>query len=49
MANLIVDEGNTLCKIAVVDKSEVLYEASAGKFDMALVEQISERFQLEKR
>ena len=48
MANLVVDEGNTLCKIAVVDKSEVLYEASASKFDMALVEQISERFQLEK-
>ena len=35
MKNLIVDEGNTLCKIAVLDKSEVLFEWSAGEFDMA--------------
>ena len=29
MANLVVDEGNTLCKIAVLDKNEVLCEVSA--------------------
>jgi type III pantothenate kinase len=37
MANLIVDEGNTLCKIAVLDKSEVLCEWSDKEFDMAKV------------
>ncbi len=48
MANLIVDEGNTLCKIAVLDKSEVLCEASAREFDMALVEQMKEQFSIDK-
>ena len=40
MANLVVDEGNTLCKIAVLDKNEVLCEASAKEFDMAMVDQM---------
>ena len=44
MANLIVDEGNTLCKIAVVDKSEVLYEVSAPDFDLAKVAELKEQF-----
>ncbi len=48
MSNLIVDEGNTLCKIAVVDKSNVLCEMSASEFDMAMVEQMMEQFTLEK-
>ncbi len=48
MANLIVDEGNTLCKIAVLDKSEVLCEVSAPDFDVALVEHMAEQFPLGK-
>ena len=47
MANLIVDEGNTLCKIAVLDKSEVLCEASAKEFDMVVVEQMLQQYRLE--
>ena len=43
-----VDEGNTLCKIAVVDKSEVLCEVSAPEFDMAKVEQFVEQFSIDK-
>lgn len=37
MANLIVDEGNTLCKVAVMNKSEVLCEVATPDFDMAQV------------
>ncbi len=48
MANLIVDEGNTLCKIAVVDKSEVLCEASAPEFDMAKAAELAEQFAVEQ-
>ena len=48
MANLIVDEGNTLCKIAVVDKSEVLYEVSAPEFDLAKVAELKGQFSLDK-
>ena len=42
-----VDEGNTLCKIAVLDKNEVLCEASAKEFDMAMVEQMLSKHRLE--
>ena len=48
MANLIVDEGNTLCKIAVVDKSEVLCEASAPDFDLAKAVELVEQFAIEQ-
>ena len=48
MANLIVDEGNTLCKIAVLDKSEVLCEWSAGEFDMAKAAELVEQFSVDK-
>ena len=48
MANLIVDEGNTLCKIAVLDKSEVLCEAVAPELDMAQVAELVERYAVEK-
>ena len=48
MANLIVDEGNTLCKIAVLDKSEVLYEASARDFDMAETVSLIAKFAIDK-
>ena len=48
MANLIVDEGNTLCKIAVVDKSEVLYEWSDKEFDMAKASELVEQFSIDK-
>ena len=44
MVNLIVDEGNTLCKIAVLDKSEVLCEASASEFDMTKAAEMIEQF-----
>ena len=47
MANLIVDEGNTLCKIGVLDKNEVLCESSANEFDMAVVEQIMLQHQID--
>ena len=47
MANLVVDEGNTLCKIAVLDKNEVLCEVSAKEFDMAMVEQMLSKHRLE--
>ena len=48
MANLIVDEGNTLCKIAVLDKSEVLCEVSAPEFDLAKVAELAEQFSIEQ-
>lgn len=48
MANLIIDEGNTLCKIAVLDKSEVLCEWSAGEFDMAKAAELVEQFSVDK-
>ena len=48
MANLIVDEGNTLCKIAVLDKSEVLCEAVSAEFDMAAAAQMIEQFSVDK-
>ena len=48
MANLVVDEGNTLCKIAVVDKNEMLCEASAPEFDMAKTVEFVEQFAVEQ-
>ena len=48
MANLIVDEGNTLCKVAVVDESEVLCEWSAGEFDIVKATELVEQFSIEK-
>ena len=48
MANLIVDEGNTLCKIAVLDKSEVLCEVSSLEFDMTKTAELVEQFSIDK-
>ncbi len=48
MANLIVDEGNTLCKIAVLDKKEVLCERSVRDFDMAEIVSLMSQFTIEK-
>ena len=48
MANLIVDEGNTLCKIAVLDKSEVLCEWSSEEFDMAQAAALISQFSIDK-
>jgi type III pantothenate kinase len=48
MANLIIDEGNTLCKIAVLDESEVLCEWSDNEFDMAKVVGCVEQFSIDK-
>ena len=47
MANLIVDEGNTLCKIGVLEANELLCEISAKEFDMAVVEQIMLQHQID--
>ena len=48
MANLIVDEGNTLCKIAVLDKSEVLCEMTVPEFDMVQAAECIERYNVDK-
>ena len=48
MANLIVDEGNTLCKIAVIDENELLCEAVSEEFDMASATQMIEQFSVGK-
>ena len=48
MANLIVDEGNTLCKIAVLDKNEGLCERSVRDFDMAEIVSLISQFTIEK-
>ena len=47
MVNLVVDEGNTLCKVGVVDKNEVLCEVSASEFDMASVTKLIEQYRVE--
>ena len=47
MANLVVDEGNTLCKVAVVEENEVLCEMSAVEFDMASVAKLIEQYKVE--
>ena len=48
MANLIVDEGNTLCKIAVLDKNDVLCERSVRDFDMAEIVSLISQFTIDK-
>ena len=48
MANLVVDEGNTLCKVAVMDNSEVLCEWSDREFDMAKIAALVEQFGVDK-
>ena len=48
MANLIIDEGNTLCKVAVLDKSEVLCEHSAPDFDLSAVVAMVEQYGVER-
>ncbi len=48
MANLIIDEGNTLCKVAVMDRNEVLREMAAPEFDMAKVAELIEQFSVDK-
>ena len=48
MANLIIDEGNTLCKIAVLNKSEVLCEVATPEFDMAQVAEYIELYAVDK-
>ena len=44
MANLIVDEGNTLCKVAVMDNNEVLREVVAPEFDIAQTAEMIEQY-----
>ena len=48
MANLIVDEGNTLCKIAVLNTNEVLCEWSDREFDVAKAMELVEQFSIDK-
>ena len=44
MANLIVDEGNTLCKIAVMNNNEVLREIVSPEFEMVQVAELVEQY-----
>ena len=48
MANLIVDEGNTLCKIAVVDREELLCDVAMPDFDMMQASELAERYAVEQ-
>ena len=48
MANLIVDEGNTLCKISVVENNKVVCESCAKEFDMAVATQLVEQFAVQR-
>ena len=48
MGNLIVDEGNTLCKIAVVENNEVVCESCTPEFDMAVATQLVEQFAVQR-
>ena len=48
MANLIVDEGNTLCKIGVMDSNKVLYEGSSAKFEFEMIEPLVEEFGIQR-
>ena len=48
MANLIVDEGNTLCKIAVMKESEVLCEVATPQFDMEQAAKLISEFAVEQ-
>ena len=47
MANLVVDEGNTLCKVAVVDKNELLCEWSDKEFDIVKVSGFVNQFPID--
>ena len=44
MANIIVDEGNTCCKIAVMEGVELRFEAVSEAFDEEVVREAVERF-----
>lgn len=48
MANLVVDEGNTLCKIAVVDGNEVVLDEYAADFDIGVVARLLEERNIER-
>ena len=48
MANLVVDEGNTLCKVAVMDNSEVLCEWAMPEFNMEQVAEYVAQFSIDK-
>ena len=48
MANLIIDEGNTLCKIGVIDGKKMLFEESIANFDLGVVAPLVEQFGIEQ-
>ena len=48
MANLVVDEGNTLCKIAVMNGNEVLCEAVSPEFNMEQAAELAEHYAVDK-
>ena len=48
MANLVVDEGNTLCKIAVVDREVLLCDVAMPDFDMMQASELAERYAVEQ-
>ena len=48
MANLVVDESNTLCKIAVVDREVLLCDVAMPDFDMMQASELAERYAVEQ-
>ena len=48
MANLVIDEGNTLCKIAVMNGNDMLCEAVAPEFDMEQAAELAKRYAVDK-
>ena len=44
MVNLIVDEGNTLCKIAVVDSKELVCDYALAEFDVSVAKELVEKY-----
>ena len=43
MSNLIIDEGNTLCKVAVADGGAIIAQTASPEADAALILQLAER------
>lgn len=43
MSNLIIDEGNTLCKVAVADGGAIIAQTASPEADAALMLQLAER------
>ena len=46
MSNLIIDEGNTLCKVAVADGGAIIAQTASPEADVALMLQLAERYNI---